>query len=195
MNGLFYTILSLRTDSERGEAVMNNVFIFSFTDKGENLADTIAAKIKEVYKEAGITTSRTRCLFEYVKPVFATGNLLVFIGAAGIAVRAIAPFIKSKRTDPAVLVIDEYARFVIPILSGHEGGAYDFARKIAALMEAVPVITSARDAGIFHAGIGARKNTDADMLENFFLETLNSLSVPLQAVASISSINDAISRA
>ena len=184
---------------------MKNVFILAFTDKGKALADLIAAKIRKVHNDAAVTADRvfgaghgardvsllthTTGLFEYVKPIFAAGNVLIFIGATGIAVRAIAPFIKSKHTDPAVLVIDEYARFVIPILSGHEGGAYDYAREIAALMEAVPVITSARDAGIFHVGIGARKNTDIYSLEDFFLETLNSLSIPLQAVASISSID------
>ena len=168
---------------------MNNVYILSFTEKGRNLADEIAVKIKGVHSEANVKTDRVFRLFEYVKPIFAAGNLLIFIGAAGIAVRAIAPFIKSKYTDPAVLVVDEYARFVIPILSGHEGGAYDYAREIAALMEAVPVITSARDAGIFHVGIGTRKNTDVGSLENFFFETLNNLSIPLQAVASISSID------
>ena len=168
---------------------MKNVFILSFTEKGEFLADTIASKIRKVQNESGVTANRVSGLFEYVKPIFAAGNVLIFIGAMGIAIRAIAPFIKDKHTDPAVLVVDEYARFVIPILSGHEGGAYDYARKIAALMEAIPVITSARDAGIFHVGIGARKDADVDSLEDFFLEILNNLSIPLQAVASISSID------
>ena len=128
-------------------------------------------------------------LLECVKPIFTTGNLLIFIGAAGIAVRGIAPFIKSKHTDPAVLVIDEYARFVVPILSGHEGGAYDYARDIAALIEATPVITSARDTGVFHVGMGAKRNADTSALEDFFLGTLKSMFIPLRAVASISSID------
>jgi cobalt-precorrin 5A hydrolase len=176
-------------DTGRGEAAMNNAFIISFTEKGKLLADGLAEKIKAAYNEANVTADRVSGLFEYVKPIFITGNVLIFIGAAGIAIRAIAPYIKSKGTDPAVLVIDEYARFVIPILSGHEGGAYDYARKIADLIKATPVITSARDAGIFHVGIGAKKNTDINALENFFFETLNSLFIPIQAVASISSID------
>ena len=204
MNGLFCTIPNSHTDLGRELRVdMNNVFILSFTERGKVLADAMAERIRDVHSEANVAADRvyrsseSECsglltgspkLFEYVKPVFAAGNILIFIGAAGIAVRAIAPFVKSKHTDPAVVVIDEYARFVIPILSGHEGGAYDYAREIAALIEATPVITSARDAGIFHVGIGARKNMDVDSLESFFLETLNSLTIPLQAVASISSI-------
>ena len=168
---------------------MNNVYILSFTEKGKRLADTVAAKIREAHEGASVSADRVTGLFEYVKAVFAAGNVLIFVGAMGIAVRAVAPFVESKHTDPAVLVIDEYARFVIPILSGHEGGAYDCAREIASLMGAAPVITSARDAGIFHVGIGARKNADADSLEGFFLEALDSLSIPVRAVASISSVD------
>lgn len=76
---------------------------------------------------------------------FQEDRLLVFIGATGIAIRSIAPYVKSKATDPAVLSLDEQGTFVIPLLSGHIGGANALALKIAQELQATPVLTTATD--------------------------------------------------
>ena len=72
-------------------------------------------------------------------------DALIFIGACGIAVREIAPYVRDKKTDPAVLCLDERATFVIPLLSGHIGGANALAARLAAALGAQAVITTATD--------------------------------------------------
>lgn len=77
--------------------------------------------------------------------MFSRSDLMIFVGACGIAVRKIAPFVKDKCTDPAVICVDESGKFAIPILSGHLGVANDFAKKIADSLGAVCVVTTATD--------------------------------------------------
>jgi len=72
---------------------------------------------------------------------------VVFFVSLGAVVRLIAPHLKSKDEDPGVVVIDDAAQFVIPVLSGHVGGANAWAEKIAALLGATPVLSTASDVG------------------------------------------------
>ena len=69
----------------------------------------------------------------------------IFVGAAGIAVRVLAPLLRHKSQDPPVVVLDAAGRFVISLLSGHWGGGNALARHLAALLQATPVITTASD--------------------------------------------------
>lgn len=98
-------------------------------------------------------------LSEWTRNRFHSGEQLLFIGACGIAVRSIAPLIKGKDTDPAVLVMDDNAGYVIPILSGHLGGANETAQLISKITGAIPVITTATDVNHrFAVDLFAKKN-------------------------------------
>lgn len=116
---------------------------------------------------------------------FSQKDALIFIGAAGIAVREIAPFVRDKKTDPAVLCIDERANFVIPLLSGHIGGANRLAAALANALGAAAAITTATDVnGKFAVDEFAARNSCAisDMrLAKAFAAEILERGLPLQS--------------
>lgn len=118
----------------------------SFTEKGTQLANKIAESFGGTVERCNVNYS----LSGWTEKYFHEADGLIFVGAAGIAVRAIAPFLKSKVTDPAVIVVDECGKYAIPILAGHLGGGNDLVRKIGTVCGASPVITTATDInGVF----------------------------------------------
>lgn len=76
---------------------------------------------------------------------FSWADAMIFVSSCGIAVRQIAPYVRDKKTDPAVICVDELGTYVIPLLSGHIGGANALAKSLAAFLEAEAVITTATD--------------------------------------------------
>lgn len=122
---------------------MNGIAYLSFTNQGKSLSERLRAALGGeavcIRDVPGLTLSR------WTADNFPVKRALVYVGAAGIAVRAVAPYLRSKTTDPAVVVVDECGRFAVPLLSGHLGGANDLAREIAALTGGTAVITTATD--------------------------------------------------
>lgn len=117
----------------------------------ENLAEKNLAESGLSYVEQSLT--------EWTGGEMKKRRSLLFIGACGIAVRAIAPFLTDKLNDVPVLVMDEQGRFVIPILAGHVGGANELALSLAERMGSTPVITTATDLNhCFAVDLFARRN-------------------------------------
>ena len=81
----------------------------------------------------------------FIKENWSSLEQIVFIGAMGICVRSIAPCVKDKYKDPAVVCVDSTGKFVIPVLSGHIGGANDLARQIAQTIDGQAVVTTQSD--------------------------------------------------
>ena len=106
--------------------------------------DEVRAYTMERFEEPGFGAIE-RPSKPFYEPIFAWSDAMVFVGAVGIAVREIAPFIRSKLTDPAVVSMDELGHYVIPLLSGHIGGANDLALSLAEVVEGTPVVTTATD--------------------------------------------------
>lgn len=143
-----------------------NISIICFSLTGEITAKKLAKSLDDetcnvsvFSKSKYIENSITEGLTEWTGKHFETDDGIIFVGACGIAVRSIAPYVVSKKTDPAVLVIDECGRYVISVLSGHLGGANELAKKAARILDAVSVITTATDLhGRFAVDVFAKNN-------------------------------------
>lgn len=117
------------------------VNVIAFSDKGYVLAEKIAKEYEGTYTFGGRMVKTS----EWVAEHWGDSDALIFVGAMGIAVRNIAGHIEHKAKDPAVVVIDDMGKHVIPVLSGHLGGANKLALQLAGQFGAEPVITTATD--------------------------------------------------
>ena len=117
--------------------------VLSFSERGAQTAKRVAEALRGEY-EIRLYAPRGN-LSELTGELFRSEDALIFVGACGIAVRAIAPYVADKTSDPAVLVLDELALHVISLLSGHIGGANALCWKLAAALESDAVVTTATD--------------------------------------------------
>lgn len=149
------------------------ISVISFTENGFSLAHQVKNALEKsgeykvsLYEKrdavAGEKKDAVRVkgsLRDWCGMVFQSSDALIFIGAAGIAVRTIAPFLVSKTSDPAVLVMDERGKHVISLLSGHLGGGNELTLMLAETLGADPVITTASDVnGKLAVDVWAKKN-------------------------------------
>ena len=129
------------------------VAVFAYSRQGCKTARQVIAHFAgheiqgytmERFEEPGFRPIR-RPSKPFYGPIFNDVDAMVFVGSVGIAVREIAPHVRDKSTDPAVVSIDELGQFSVPLLSGHIGGANDLALALAETIGATPVITTATD--------------------------------------------------
>lgn len=120
------------------------ISIISFTSSGFKIGKKIEnnfANCKHYFhKELDIKIS------SLMKNIYEESQAIIFISATGIAVRMISPYIKNKKVDPAVVVIDDQGKFIIPLLSGHLGGSNELSKKISEIFpKSTLVMTTASD--------------------------------------------------
>ncbi|MDK9707418.1 MAG: cobalamin biosynthesis protein [Desulforhopalus sp.] len=119
-----------------------NVAIVAITQGGKKLAQELVARLEGA---SLLHQAEEQKIAELIAANWQRFDGLVCIMATGIVVRAIAPLLQGKHTDPCVIVMDERGQHAVSLLSGHLGGGNELARKVAALTGGTPVITTASD--------------------------------------------------
>ena len=164
---------------------MQLVTVISLTESGQ-----VLAKRLRLFLPAAEYLHCPQPFKNIVQQRFQAGHRIVLICAMGIAVRTLAPVLQNKHQDPAVLVIDELGSFVIPLLSGHEGGANEWARQLSEWLDAQCVITGAQryTHPLRIAGIGCERNCPLEALYQLLDDTLPAYGLNRQVLHAIASI-------
>lgn len=126
-----------------------------------------------------------------IQQAFEQGDWLLFICATGIVIRTLAPVINNKHEDPPVLVLDELGEFVIPLLSGHQGGANQWASEVATLLGAQAVSTTAKPylQPVYTVGMGCERHCPESELSQLLNDCLKQASLSIEQIHSINSID------
>jgi cobalt-precorrin 5A hydrolase len=166
--------------------------IFALTDAGARLGVRLKALLlaQDLNTEVSFEL-KPQPFAETVQTAFGHGERLILICATGIAVRTLAPVLVDKYRDPAVLVLDEQGQFVIPLLSGHEGGANEWGRQISDLLKAQLAMTTAQPylQPVYTVGMGCERGCSQEHLLEFLNQCLEQQGLTIDDIVSISSID------
>jgi precorrin-4 C11-methyltransferase len=124
--------------------------ILASTDRGVLLADRLCQELEgsvvfSTRPGGAPTVQLIASISDFLSTSFADYEAFIFVGALGICVRSIASYVQDKATDPAIINLDDHGQFVQPVLSGHLGGANELARRLARVLGAQAIITTASD--------------------------------------------------
>ncbi len=160
--------------------------IIALTEAGNKLALSLQKILPD-----SVVWFKPKPFREQVQKAFNNGDRLIMICATGIVVRTLAPLIKNKHQDPPVLVLDELGKFVIPLLSGHEGGANDWGQDIAQLLSAQLVMTTAKPylKPVYTVGMGCERNCPKEYLSTLLKDCLAQANLKMKDIRSINSID------
>lgn len=163
------------------------VAVVAITKKGEDAA----FKIKKNIPGCKVCLLPAKGgLRNLAKRLFPEFDGIVFCMAVGIVVRVIAPYINNKYTDPAVVAVDEAGRFAVSLLSGHEGGANNLAIRVANILGAEPVVTTASESRRnIVIGIGCRRGIDKEEVIKAVRYALAKTGHPINRVRYIATID------
>jgi len=163
------------------------IAIIAINKEGEKTAQILNRNFidSEIY-----TLTNKVSLKNLVGEIFNKFDGIIFIMALGIVVRVIAPYLKDKYYDPAVVVVDKAKRFAISALSGHEGGANKLTFIVARILDAIPIITTASDTGKkIIVGIGCRRGISEDAVKKAILSSLKEKNIPLEEVRLVATLD------
>jgi len=155
--------------------------------EAEPLARFLAASLPGELPDTGSAAGTNRQAF---RRNFPKHPVWVLIMTTGIAVRYLQGLLKDKKTDPGVVVLDEAARFAVSLVGGHEGGANRLAYRVANLVGAVPVISTATEAlKPLVLGIGCRKNVSVQQIAAAVAEALKTVQRSVGEVREVATVD------
>ena len=169
-----------------------NLALIAITDDGINVAERIKEKLdgevtvflpQKLEQTKLAATYYSGKLGDQIGELFSDYDGFILIMASGIVVRTIAPYITDKHTDPAVVMVDDVGRFVISILSGHEGGANNLAHRVANILHTDAVISTGTEAQKdIIIGIGCKRGIRSNEVKEAINSALANAEVPIDRV-------------
>ena len=166
----------------------NAIGIWAVRAEAEPLARFLATGLPaEFLPDTGADSESNREKFARVFPLYSSWVLLM---TTGIAVRYLQGLLENKKSDPGVVVMDEAARFAVSLVGGHEGGANRLAYRVANLVGAVPVISTATEAlKPLVLGIGCRKDVSEKQIDAAVTTTLHSIDRTLAEIREVATVD------
>lgn len=173
---------------------MMSTAIITLCNQGARVAQRLVEKLGDCHVyvhdivQHSIAAERFAAVVKLTERIFSQYKKLVYIAPCGVVVRAIAPLIQHKLTDPAVVVVDVGGRYAVSLLSGHEGGANALALAVANAIGAEPVISTTTEAAkSLTVGVGCRRGARAASIVGAIREALGKVGATLEDVRYLAS--------